>query len=1432
MNPMNSVAIGLGAGLGLILLGLALLALRRPILAKLGVRNIPRRPTQSLLIVMGLTLSTTIFVAALSLGDTLNHSIQSHVIESYGPIDQTISPAFLRTVMDLANDVPEGGDPGNEEGDALVALFEGLAEGDPVSLIQLFSEGLPGISEARYRSLRQSAMEHPLIDGMAGAIFFPTIIRNTSTGQGEPLGFIFAVDESYETQFGLHDSAGLAVSVKDLRPGVGEVVTAGLSGALEVAGRELESLSAGTELTTMGVVQAGAAAVGGLAMVQGQTFSLQDLDIPLSALEDLGLDTALFQDLGIDRINLEELGLTPDVLEGLGIDPATSLTLPEISSELNVFELINLNTLVSDIDSTLNPLGLQLQQGDIYLSQLGALQLNAQPGDLLEVFIGPLPVPYRVRAIVRESGPLGAVLPVVMMDVEEAQKLLFMSERINAVLVSNLGDPISGVRHTSEVNQLLRAWSLNERHFAAVMEQLSEPEVAEVIHRAAANNPSPVSVDVPEEAPTLIQDFFLSFSGAEDFAQHVALLDGYLTQSSAGSEAGEALEISLDDVRVALGNSSVREWLLSLPIESEVRESLQLEFSQLEDYQVLTPLSKELVLRGLDIAGVAFGAVFSISGAFSILAGLLLIFLIFVMLAAERRRELGIARAIGMHRGHMVQMFVTEGVLYELVAALIGLGAGLAVAYGMIGFLGTLFGSISQRMQSQDFLFQLDWSVAPSSIVIAYCMGVLLTGVIISLSSWRVSRLPVVAAIRNLPDDVRSQSRNVWIQWLESVVGASLLFAGVFLLWDYRTQQTVMEIGVSLVLFAMALLVYQGVNLTGLFAVVRGWMQPRANSASASQGARPSGWGGTAALLIVCALSAGLVILFWDISRWTPVITVAGLVAAYGLGHLDVSAALRKQTVLTILGLGLVAAWAPALWQDSSALFANDANPALVMVHFVLGGALALIGAILTGMGFADVVARAFSFLGTGVGLLAPAVRLAIAYPLSQRFRTGTIMLLFAMVTLTVTVMTLIIKATESLSTLNIEQTAGFDIVLESGLLSVFDPITDLDAEGEVRSDFPAEAIAVTGSVSRLELTKMEARVEGQETPASPNQPEWRMEDDWPIWEYITGFSPGYLRQASEIYVSERNADYSFIQKAVGYESDAEIWRALAERDDVAVVTRYKVVYGRDLEPAADQAATSSMREIVYWDGADIFLDMSMTDAVLPDVKLTVGWESDGVLNERELTVIGVLQAETMLESGSVMVNKSVLDFLRGRAVLPERHYVKVREGEDAGGVARALEKSLLSGGLNAVLMSDLNVAVQAVLRGILQLFRGFFALGLVVGVAGLAVISCRTVVERRQQLGMMRAIGARTWTVVLMFVLESGFLALTGIVIGVVAGLALGHQMVGQFYEVAGELAFTTPWRDIAMVLALTLGSALLSTLLPAWQVSRVYPAEALRYE
>jgi len=97
----------------------------------------------------------------------------------------------------------------------------------------------------------------------------------------------------------------------------------------------------------------------------------------------------------------------------------------------------------------------------------------------------------------------------------------------------------------------------------------------------------------------------------------------------------------------------------------------------------------------------------------------------------------------------------------------------------------------------------------------------------------------------------------------------------------------------------------------------------------------------------------------------------------------------------------------------------------------------------------------------------------------------------------------------------------------------------------------------------------------------------------------------------------------------------------------------------------------------------------------------------------------------------------------------------------------------------------------------------------------------------------MLRAIGYHSRMVAFSFVLEASFIALTGIFIGAAAGLILGQNIVATFFTGLTPAARQAlPWLQIGLILLLAYGFSLLTTILPAYQAARIYPAEALRYE
>ena len=402
---------------------------------------------------------------------------------------------------------------------------------------------------------------------------------------------------------------------------------------------------------------------------------------------------------------------------------------------------------------------------------------------------------------------------------------------------------------------------------------------------------------------------------------------------------------------------------MDLDLDSASRTALVKRFAELERFQVLTPLSKQLAVQGAGVAGVAFGSMFTASGTFSILAGLVLIFLIYVMLAAERRSELGIVRALGMRRSSMVQMFVTEGLVYDLAACVLGLGLGLLVSWGMIDFLTGLLSTISRQFRGPEFLFKLEWSVSVWSLVVAFCLGLLLTLAVILVSSVRVSRVSIVTAIRNLPEGTLRR-RGQTTRWVVLTTAAVLLLVG----------------GAALLLS-------------------RWWIE--------GTGMSPIRWGAT-------LLTGGLALTVYFALVWT-----------------GVPGRLRQTAPVALLGVGWLAIWAYP-WLRFDEVVDGDLDPGWVLLDQILSAPFSLLGAIFVIQAGAASVATLATRLVAPLRKVAASIRLAIAYSLGNRFRTGTVMFLFATVILSVIVMAYVIKATNTAAAPEAELNANFDIELDN----------------------------------------------------------------------------------------------------------------------------------------------------------------------------------------------------------------------------------------------------------------------------------------------------------------------------------------------------------------------------------------------------------------
>jgi putative ABC transport system permease protein len=702
------------------------------------------------------------------------------------------------------------------------------------------------------------------------------------------------------------------------------------------------------------------------------------------------------------------------------------------------------------------------------------------------------------------------------------------------------------------------------------------------------------------------------------------------------------------------------------------------------------PVKKEAIDQA-DTRGEIFSTLFVLFGQFSVAAGMLLIFLIFVMLASERKHELGIARAVGMQRAALVRAFAFEGALYALVASAIGSVAGIGVGWVMVRFLGRGFAGGSED-------FQIVFSTGPQNVVLAFCMGMVLTFIVVLISSWRVSRLNVVRAIRDIPEpDKKGRSvLGVLVAILTPIAGAMALWQGL------ETRTTAFYLGgLSLILIGAAL----GARVLGVSDRV--------------------------------AFSASGIIL---LALW---LTPASITTPADMA--------RGPEMFFVSGIALVVA---GVW--------------LVIFN-------------------ADVILRVVEALFGRIKGLPPVLKTAVKYPAQSLFRTGMTLAMFMLVVFTLTAMNFIQAAMGAAFGNTQELSGGYEIRADAGYA---DPIPDMSAALEGAKELKSDIEAV-GQVSNLP-----AEVKQKGTDREPGS------------IYVQGVDEGY----------SNSVGYGFQSTARGYGTDRSVWDALQTEQDVAVISsslapqRNASTFGSSVEPPVKLTG-------FYAD------DESLPD----DLYLRVEDPESG--RTRELRVIGVLETSASF-AGQIVTSQKTLEGLAGRSVPPQSYYFDLTDGTNAAATARTLEKDFAQNGLQTELTAKVIRDSDATRRIVFLLLRGFMGLGLVVGICALGVISARSVVERRQQIGMMRALGFQRGQVRFAFLIESSFVALLGLGFGVALGLAFSGTLIDNIREGFPALEYRVPWSALVLVIVVGYAASLVTTYLPARRASKVYPAEALRYE
>ena len=1022
--------------------------------------------------------------------------------------------------------------------------------------------------------------------------------------------------------------------------------------------------------------------------------------------------------------NVPAINPAEDISEGqfnlLGIDPA----------QLGGFGGLRLS---SGGNADVRALG----PNEALINEKAASELDLQAGGELEVYVDDSAVRFVVKEVLADGGFAG-ISPTMIIPLDRAQEVLGRTGQITSIVISNLGDQLSGNELSEEVTKDLRVRFTDRETASRLKELLNDDVFLEALEEERDTTPGTERKDE---------------------------LSGLL----AGIRASELT----DDLIALLADVEISEVVQDILDADEMRD-LQREastlFSELSEMYVLD--IKFDILRGAEQAGTAISAFFLIFSTFSIASGILLIFLIFVLLAGARKSEMGMARAVGARRRNLIQMFVFEGTAYALVSAAIGVVLGLVVSAFMVGILNSVFSTFED-----DFTLKLHFTLP--TIIVSYCLGMTITFATVGISAYRVSHLNIVAAVRNLPENlVPTEPTRLSRRLLGLLMG--IVRPAVFL-WR-AVRSLVKRDFVAAVVHLISALVWLSVIvwvvdiLIQLFKVIWPYLL--------------QGW----LLVLIGVALAGGSLAFHPLQLWSVfgggvslVLAGLGLFARSLLARGDVPPALRDRIVFTVTGIAILVFWALPPGTIDRLLDVELRGDFDIM--FVSG--IAMVGAaVWTVMYNADVILRGLQVVTGRLRQFRPVLVTAVAYPLSSKFRTGLTLTMFALVIFTLTVMSIL---TDTFGTQFVETrvaTGGWDL---EGSVNFTTPIDDIRSELESIEEIDISRFEAIGGYTTIPMQVREIEADDQE---------------WRRLRFVA---------ADDEYLGSSSYDLKLIADGFGTTPE-EAFDAMRNDPSLAVIGGSLL---SDTQGEQGQVIGRVFQGVNYDDESmspvEIELREPTTRTVIP------------------LKIIGVVDRVHDTGFGLGMIgSKDAIDELAPFPVPITTYRFRVTDLEESKDLARSIERSFLENGMQTVVLDDFLNEQLGALRGFFQLFTGFMALGLFVGIAALGVVSTRAVVERRQQIGMLRAVGYRRSMIQLSFLIESSFVAILGIVIGTVLGLVLSYNAV---LDIRNEFDFDTiryavPWVQMTVILGLTYLFSLLATYIPARQASKVYPAEALRYE
>jgi len=402
-------------------------------------------------------------------------------------------------------------------------------------------------------------------------------------------------------------------------------------------------------------------------------------------------------------------------------------------------------------------------------------------------------------------------------------------------------------------------------------------------------------------------------------------------------------------------------------------------------------------------------------------------------------------------------------------------------------------------------------------------------------------------------------------------------------------------------------------------------------------------------------------------------------------------------------------------------------------------------------------------------------LKTASSYPMKNRFRTGMTIYMFSLIIFTIVVMYMIIGIMSfNIERITREQMGGLDIV---GISNPNNPIEEItlenleDISNLSREDFNG-IYSITSGYVQINTTRM-----NQETGTYDMVM-------FPMYGYGVNFT--------------KENEWTFAKRSSKYGNDREVWEAAYDDKDLIILDGgflQAEEYGPPNPASQVGAGIDKTIQLVGFDGK-------------PVNKTVIGILDQFIFS-------GIFMSENATEEDFNLTSKGVFLF-------------DIKDEDRGDELAKEIEREF---NFDTIELKSAVKQFTNVMEQFFNLFTAFMSLGLVVGIAGLGIITLRAVHERRKEIGMMRAIGFKRRNVTMAFIQESAFISLVGIIIGVALGIAVGYSIWYDGFKPM-DYDFYIPWMKILIVSLIAFFATAIFTIPPSYSASKVTPAEALRYD